>query len=895
MLNAENSTLEEAEEDVAISLAATADPVSLARLHLLNAYRRSVQDGAQPEEYRVKWEGHESHLTQQVARLEQDPDSADLTVATRGASIPAHRIVLVAASPFFRSVLQGLPASQHPVIVVRGADPRHLRHVVSFCYSGSIRIPSQDVPEVLQLAKDLEISGLSVVKPDGAALSPSLSVTPPASLRSRVFRAPSPTMFPFTQPMHAHSPPTPALQGRNEEDSLGSLKRDYSPLGLKDTQIKKRCKVEPLASRSDNDLSTLASPRSTPPASAPPLLLNHTPSTHFFRNTHLSPPNSAPPQPVRGLSPRHSSSSPSTHDLVSSPRSRFSCLTSDFRVISSVLSWGVLPWYRRSVEHQGIDGLLNTRASTVCCSTPGNRRSVEHQGIDGLLNTRASTWPPPQTLPPSLPQGLPASQHPVIVVRGADPRHLRHVVSFCYSGSIRIPSQDVPEVLQLAKDLEISGLSVVKPDGAALSPSLSVTPPASLRSRVFRAPSPTMFPFTQPMHAHSPPTPALQGRNEEDSLGSLKRDYSPLGLKDTQIKKRCKVEPLASRSDNDLSTLASPRSTPPASAPPLLLNHTPSTHFFRNTHLSPPNSAPPQPVRGLSPRHSSSSPSTHDLQEQPPSVSLVPSSRLLQPPPAHSSTSSSPHGELPSPKGEPSSPSFQGETSHTSSGRASVPQTPLALALKEPSTPSTPTTPTTPSIKNDSSSRGGVGKTCCSGSRVLLWRFLLDLLHNPRYTPIYIRWLDRPAGIFRIMESDMVAQLWGMARKNSNMNYEKMSRGMRTYYKRGILFHIDGTKLIYKFNTTDPDIQQCMRYYDLSQKSQEVEEEAANEQAGSSFLTSSSLSSLSSLPALQNLPSSVTTPTSMYSPLLRDMQLRPSLLYDNYLSPFLRASQRELY
>ena len=29
------------------------------------------------------------------------------------------------------------------------------------------------------------------------------------------------------------------------------------------------------------------------------------------------------------------------------------------------------------------------------------------------------------------------------------------------------------------------------------------------------------------------------------------------------------------------------------------------------------------------------------------------------------------------------------------------------------------------------------------------------------------------------MESDMVAQLWGMARKNANMNYEKMSRGMR--------------------------------------------------------------------------------------------------------------------
>ena len=31
----------------------------------------------------------------------------------------------------------------------------------------------------------------------------------------------------------------------------------------------------------------------------------------------------------------------------------------------------------------------------------------------------------------------------------------------------------------------------------------------------------------------------------------------------------------------------------------------------------------------------------------------------------------------------------------------------------------------------------------------------------------------------RIMESDKVAMLWGIARKNANMNYEKMSRGMR--------------------------------------------------------------------------------------------------------------------
>lgn len=51
------------------------------------------------------------------------------------------------------------------------------------------------------------------------------------------------------------------------------------------------------------------------------------------------------------------------------------------------------------------------------------------------------------------------------------------------------------------------------------------------------------------------------------------------------------------------------------------------------------------------------------------------------------------------------------------------------------------------SVGGTSSGRSGVSPS--PGSRVLLWRFLLDLLHNPRYSPIYIRWLDRPAGIFR--------------------------------------------------------------------------------------------------------------------------------------------------
>ncbi|XP_053636965.1 ecdysone-induced protein 74EF [Cherax quadricarinatus] len=613
MLNSEIPAGEEGEETSPLTAQGQpTDPVSLARLHFLNAYKWSVPPASQADEYRVKWEGHAGHLSQQVARLEHDPASADLTVATKGASIPAHRIVLAAASTFFRAVLQGVPVGQHPVIVVRGADPRHLRQLVSYCYSGSLKIPNQEITEVLKLAEDLEIGGLHNVKSeeDAASSSSAPSSRIPAIIHN--LHPPSPTWFTFTTPTSAHSSSTPILNGRS--DSSPGPKRAATPLNLQDSQIKKRCKVEPLTTGGEELLPRTTSPRFTTPSSAPPHLSRHSLSSAFLFRDH-SPPNSAPPQSVRELS--------SPHHQADLPSSSFS-------------------------SHE-----------------------------------------------------------------------------------------------------------------AERSPLVSVVPP----SRLQHLPRPPSAPSSTPSSAHS-------------------------------------------------STHSAPTST---------------------------HSAPSSPYR------------------------------------------------------EPYSP--------TSKGRLILPHTPTTLALKEPMTPSTPTTPTTPMpaiLKSEPGSRSAASTSSSSnstsGSRVLLWRFLLDLLHNPHYTPIYIRWLDRPNGVFRIMESDMVAQLWGRARKNNNMNYEKMSRGMRTYYKRGILFHIDGTKLIYKFNTEEAEIQQRMRYYDLTLKS-EGEEEPSVSQAGSSFLASAGLSSLSCLQNLPCLPVSSAAAGSMeslYSPLLRDVsKLPPSLLYDPYLS-FLRASQREL-
>jgi ETS factor family protein len=64
-------------------------------------------------------------------------------------------------------------------------------------------------------------------------------------------------------------------------------------------------------------------------------------------------------------------------------------------------------------------------------------------------------------------------------------------------------------------------------------------------------------------------------------------------------------------------------------------------------------------------------------------------------------------------------------------------------------------------------------------SRELLWKFIVELLGDERYNPSHICWEDQDQGIFRLVQSEKVAQMWGMKKNNKNMTYEKLSRAMR--------------------------------------------------------------------------------------------------------------------
>jgi len=94
-----------------------------------------------------------------------------------------------------------------------------------------------------------------------------------------------------------------------------------------------------------------------------------------------------------------------------------------------------------------------------------------------------------------------------------------------------------------------------------------------------------------------------------------------------------------------------------------------------------------------------------------------------------------------------------------------------------------------------------------------LWEFIRSALRDPKTCPTVVKWEDEREGVFRIVESEKLARLWGEKKNNQKMTYEKLSRAMRTYYEKQILVPVPKTglypkKLVYKFGPNAKGWQQ---------------------------------------------------------------------------------------
>ena len=87
-------------------------------------------------------------------------------------------------------------------------------------------------------------------------------------------------------------------------------------------------------------------------------------------------------------------------------------------------------------------------------------------------------------------------------------------------------------------------------------------------------------------------------------------------------------------------------------------------------------------------------------------------------------------------------------------------------------------------VLTESSTPNG-GNRSGNNGQVQLWQFLLELLTDKEHRNV-IHWIG-DVGEFKLENPEMVAQLWGTRKNKPNMNYEKLSRALRSGHRDAIL------------------------------------------------------------------------------------------------------------
>jgi len=104
-------------------------------------------------------------------------------------------------------------------------------------------------------------------------------------------------------------------------------------------------------------------------------------------------------------------------------------------------------------------------------------------------------------------------------------------------------------------------------------------------------------------------------------------------------------------------------------------------------------------------------------------------------------------------------------------------------------------------------SRNPIPQQRKKGSTLKISQWIVELLRNPETNPSVIMWEDEPAGKFRVINSNAFAQLWAKVKNNPAMNYEKLSRAMRYYYRNKEIEMVKGERLTYKFGPNMRDFR----------------------------------------------------------------------------------------
>ena len=120
---------------------------------------RSLKKRMSDQDFQLCWGQHQQDTVQALKSLWQSEEFLDVTLACDDDQVQAHKVILSAASPFFRQILNRNPHS-HPLLYIKGTTKKEMQALLNFIYSGETSVVQDELDAFMALAISLEIRGL---------------------------------------------------------------------------------------------------------------------------------------------------------------------------------------------------------------------------------------------------------------------------------------------------------------------------------------------------------------------------------------------------------------------------------------------------------------------------------------------------------------------------------------------------------------------------------------------------------------------------------------------------------------------------------------------------------------------------------------------------------------
>jgi hypothetical protein len=118
-------------------------------------------DAAEPELRLSDCDEHTADMRSMLAELWENEELCDLTLVVGGSRVRCHRVVLAAASRYFRSLFaSGMRDAASDEVILEDVEERTFLKAMVFIYRGEVKVRQSEMTAFLHIASRLELAAL---------------------------------------------------------------------------------------------------------------------------------------------------------------------------------------------------------------------------------------------------------------------------------------------------------------------------------------------------------------------------------------------------------------------------------------------------------------------------------------------------------------------------------------------------------------------------------------------------------------------------------------------------------------------------------------------------------------------------------------------------------------